>query len=110
MSDKLDLNPILARHPGFNPSAMINIKKLPPVNLPDGPTWNDRVKRAEKISETLNKLVARAQEDLEEQFLDLRESLLSKIRQHAPPGFRVEGTNLIYTRGADLTWIDKVEL
>ena len=93
------------KHPGFNPSAMINIKKLPSVNMSDGPTWNDRVKRAEKIAEILTKIVNRAQEDLEEHFLDLRDTLLTQIRKKAPPGFKVEGTKLIYPKGADLSWI-----
>ena len=107
--ETLDLNPILAKHPGFNPSAMINIKKLPPVTLTDGPTWNDRVKRAEKIAETLTKIITRAQEDLEEQFLDLRDSLLATIRRQAPPGFKVEGTKLIYPKGADLSWMEAIQ-
>jgi hypothetical protein len=98
-TDTLDLTTILAKHPGFNPDAMINIKKLPPINLPDGPTWNDRIKRAEKIKETVGKALARAQEEQEEHFLDLRESLLDKIRQIILPGGRIEGTKLIFPRG-----------
>ena len=103
-TDTLDLAPILAAHPdlaGLSSLSQPLIKKLPPVNLPDGPTWNDRVKRAEKIAETLNKVVSRAQEDLEEQFLDLRDLLIDKIRRQAPPGFRVEGLKLVYPRGKD---------
>jgi hypothetical protein len=70
--------------------------KLPPLDMPDGPTWNDRVKRAEKIAS----IVSRVHEDLEETYLDTREALLNKILQSAPRGSRLEGTVLHVPEGS----------
>ena len=64
--------------------------KLPPVDLPDGPTWNDRVKRAEKIAE----IVVRYQEDIEEHYFDMREKCIKDILTKAPTG-RIEGNFLL---------------
>ena len=96
----IDLMPYLKANEDYarmSKGLLINFK-LPALDMPDGPTWNDRVKRAEKIAAIVNT----AQEDLEEAFLDLRESLLSKIIQSAPPGCRLEGTTLYAPEGTIL--------
>jgi hypothetical protein len=96
----------LKNHPAFD---KLKLTYLPPVDLPDGPTWNDRVRRAEKISEIVTREFRRHQDEYEENFLDIRDKLLGDIRRLAPPGFRLEGTTLIVPPGAasdlDLTLI-----
>ena len=84
--DKVDLSPYITQY-----AATVLNAKLPPLSIPDGPTWNDRVKRAEKIA----LIVQRAQEDMEDRYLDIRQSILDQIQQSAPAGCRVEGSLLI---------------
>jgi hypothetical protein len=71
---------------------------LPSVNMSDGPTWNDRVKRAEQIA----LIIQRVQEDMEDRYLDLRESILEQMQQCAPSGCRVEGMRLIVPKGTNI--------
>jgi hypothetical protein len=79
--------------------------KLPPLNIPDGPTWNDRVKRAEKIA----LIIQRVQEDMEDRYLDIRESILDQIQQSAPAGCRVEGSRLIVPNGVSIDFLKTFE-
>jgi hypothetical protein len=84
---------------------------LPPLNIPDGPTWNDRVKRAEKIA----LIVQRAQEDMEDRYFDIRQSILDQIQQSAPAGCRVEGSGagsralLIVPKGVNVDFLKTFE-
>lgn len=95
MTTPINLLPYLKAHPDLNLTP-----KLPALDMPDGPTWNDRVKRAEKIAS----IVSTVHEDLEEAFLDRRESLLSKILQSAPKGSRLEGTVLHVPEGSQFVF------
>jgi hypothetical protein len=95
MSEEIDLSPYIT------PYAANAHAQLPPVNMQDGPTWNDRVKRAEKIA----LIVQRVQEDMEDKYLDIRESILVQIQQSAPVGCRVEGSLLIVPKGVNVDFL-----
>ncbi len=95
-ANTIDLSPYISRFA----SSTAHVT-LPTLNMPDGPTWNDRVKRAEKIA----LIVQRVQEDMEDRYLDLRESILEQIQQRAPTGCRIEGMRLIVPKDLDLNMI-----
>jgi hypothetical protein len=110
MTTVVDLNVYLKQYTHYSDMSKGNIDitkvRLPKLVMPDGPTWHDRVKRAERIGEIVSRELQRAQEELEENFLDLRDVLLSKIKKRAPAGYRVEGTKLyLPSPDADLGWL-----
>jgi hypothetical protein len=104
---KVDLSKYITRYT----STLTSKATLPPLNIPDGPTWNDRVKRAEKIA----LIVQRAQEDMEDRYFDIRQSILEQIQQSAPAGCRVEGSGagssalLIVPKGVNVDFLKTFE-
>ena len=75
-----------------------SLPSLPPVDIPDGPTWNDRVKRAEHIRDFVTREFRHHQTEYEETFLDVRDKFLADVRRQAiSAGFtdvKIEGTIL----------------
>ncbi len=89
---RIDLTPYLKIY--CDKACLAKITCLPPVTMPDGPTWNDRVKRAENISDIVNRFFRRHQEEYEETFLDLRDKFLTDVRRLCSP-VKIEGMTLI---------------
>jgi hypothetical protein len=97
---RIDLTPYLKTY--CDKACLAKIAYLPPVSLHDGPTWNDRVKRAESISDIVNRIFRRHQEEYEETFLDLRDKFLNDVRRVlSHSNFKIEGMSLTLTSPFD---------
>jgi len=104
MTTRIDLNPYIKKY--IEKHASFNITYLPPVHasLPDGPTWYDRVKRAEHIADIVNRAFRHHQEEYEDQFLDLRDKFFSEIKVKLPKDAKLEGSTVIIN-GSDLSFL-----
>lgn len=102
VTHRIDLLPYIKQHAG-----RFEIKSLPTVDMPDGPTWNDRVKRAEHIRAIVTREFRHHQSEYEETFLDVRDKFLSDVRRQAiAAGFsnvKIEGMILTLTGPSHLS-------